>query len=352
MRVMAAILLHPGSALRHGRATIQVSPAEATVGRNGTLRRRTRCGASPCGGPETTASPHPGTALDGRRVTRPRLAALTAALVVVSAAVFLLDRLELWPLFIFPLILAAVFFFELGSLVVATWVGAVFVGYLSLHGRADPDTTRQVIIGLAMFTIAGLVLGRVQRSQHTLREMLAATSLTDRLTSLYNYGTFVDYLHNEITKVDRYGGCLSLIMFDLDHFKRFNDLHGHETGNDLLRRVGLTLRSMVRDADMAARYGGEEFALLIRGNGSEGFELAERVRRAIETIAVDLRNDETVFATVSAGVATYPNGSNDESILIEQADEALYESKRRGRNCVTLHADADLGDELSVTLSA
>jgi diguanylate cyclase (GGDEF)-like protein len=109
---------------------------------------------------------------------------------------------------------------------------------------------------------------------------------------------------------------------------------------------------MVRDADLAARYGGEEFALLIRGNGSEGFELAERVRRAIETIAVDLRNDETVFATVSAGVATYPNGSNDESILIEQADEALYESKRRGRNCVTLHADADLGDELSVTLSA
>jgi diguanylate cyclase (GGDEF)-like protein len=285
-------------------------------------------------------------------VTPLRLAALAAALTAVSAAVFALDKLYLWPLFIFPLILAAIFFFELGSLVVAGWVGLVFVTYLGVHGEADPAATRQVLIGLTMFTVAGLVLGRVQRNQHGLRELLAASSLTDRLTGLYNYGTFVDYLHNEITKVDRYGGRLSLLMFDLDHFKKFNDHHGHEAGNDLLRRVGATLQSMIRDADMAARYGGEEFALLIRGSGQEGYELGERVRRAIEAIAVDLRNGETVYATVSAGLATYPNGSNDESILIEQADEALYDSKRRGRNRVTMHADADMGDELSITLSA
>ena len=281
-----------------------------------------------------------------------RLAALAAALTAVSAAVFALDKLYLWPLFIFPLILAAIFFFELGSLVVAGWVGLVFVTYLAAHGEADPATTRQVLIGLTMFTVAGLVLGRVQRDQHGLRELLAASSLTDRLTGLYNYGTFVDYLHNEITKVDRYGGRLSLLMFDLDHFKKFNDQHGHEAGNDMLRRVGATLQSMIRDADMAARYGGEEFALLIRGSGQEGYELGERVRRAIEAITVDLRNGETVYATVSAGLATYPNGSHDESILIEQADEALYDSKRRGRNRVTMHTDADMGDELSITLSA
>jgi diguanylate cyclase (GGDEF)-like protein len=236
--------------------------------------------------------------------------------------------------------------------VVAGWVGVVFVIYLGAHGESDPAVTRQVLIGLTMFTVAGLVLGRVQRNQHVLRELLAASSLTDRLTGLYNYGTFVDYLHNEITKVDRYGGHLSLLMFDLDHFKKFNDQHGHEAGNDLLRRVGATLQSMIRDADMAARYGGEEFTLLIRGSGQEGYELGERVRKAIETIAVDLRNGETVYATVSAGLATYPNGSNDESILIEQADEALYESKRRGRNRVTMHADAHMGDELSIILSA
>ena len=94
-------------------------------------------------------------------------------------------------------------------------------------------------------------------------------------------------------------------MFDLDHFKRFNDRHGHEAGNDLLRRVGATLQTVVREADMAARYGGEEFALLISGDAQSGLELAERVRRAIETTAVELRGGEAVYVTASAGVATY-----------------------------------------------
>ena len=140
-----------------------------------------------------------------------------------------------------------------------------------------------------------------------MQAMLAASSLTDRLTGLYNYGTFVDYLHHEITKIDRYGGELTLIMLDLDHFKQFNDRHGHEAGNGVLRRVGATLRSAVRDADIAARYGGEEFAVLIRGDETHGYELAERLRRAIETIAIEVRGGERgVSRTVSAGVATYP----------------------------------------------
>lgn len=290
--------------------------------------------------------------IDLRRLSPFRVAALAGALAVVTAAVFAWDFLFLWPLFIFPLLLSAVFFFELGSLLVAGWVGVCFVGYFAFNSTPDPQTLRQALIGLTMFIVAGLVFGRVQRSQHVLRTLLAASSLTDRLTGLYNYGTFVDYLHNEIANRDRYGGHLALIMFDLDNFKQFNDRYGHEAGNDLLRRVGATLQSVVRESDMAVRYGGEEFALLIRGAGRDGHELAERVRKAVETIAIDLRKGERVYATVSAGVATYPNGSHDESILIEQADEALYESKRRGRNRVTLHADAHLGDDMAATLSA
>ena len=290
--------------------------------------------------------------LTERRITLKRVVLLTGALVAVSAVVFVGDMLYLWPLFIFPLMLAAVFFFELGSLLVTGWVGAVFVGYFAARQPADADMTRQTIIGLAMFSVAGLVFGRVQRNHHQLQNLLAASSLTDRLTGLYNYGTFVDYLHNEINKIDRYGGHLALIMIDVDHFKRFNDQYGHEAGNDLLRRVGVTLQSVVREADMAARYGGEEFALLVRGDGRDGYELAERVRRAVETIALDRRGGEAVFVTVSAGVATYRKGSGDETIFIEQADEALYDSKRRGRNRVTLHADAQVSRPLSATLSA
>ena len=168
---------------------------------------------------------------------------------------------------------------------------------------------RQALLGMVLFFLAGLLLGRVQRKNHEMQALLAASSLSDRLTGLYNYGTFVDYLHNEVTKIDRYGGELTLIMLDLDHFKQFNDRHGHETGNDLLRRVGATLRSAVRDADMAARYGGEEFAVLIRGDETHGYELAERLRRAIETTAVEVRGGDEVFCTVSAGVATLPGSA-------------------------------------------
>ena len=287
-----------------------------------------------------------------RRVTVRRVVALAGALVGVSGLLLGAGLLYLWPLFIFPLLLSAVFFFELGSLLVAGWVGGFFVAYFALRQPADPATARQAIVGLAAFSLAGLVLGRVQRDQHSLRKLLAATSLTDRLTGLYNYGTFVDYLHNEVIKTERYGGELTLIMFDLDHFKLFNDRYGHEAGNDLLRRVGATLQSVVREADMAARYGGEEFALLLRGDAQAGLELAERVRRAIETTALDLRGGEVVYVTASAGVAPYDAECNGETALIERADQALYESKAAGRNQVTVHASAELPEHLSITLSA
>jgi diguanylate cyclase (GGDEF)-like protein len=287
-----------------------------------------------------------------RRLNIRRGAALVSALLAVSALVFLLGAAYLWPLFIFPLFLAAVFFFELGSLAVTLWLGNFFVLYYSFREDASTAMVQQALLGMVLFFAAGLLLGRVQRKNHEMQALLAASSLSDRLTGLYNYGTFVDYLHNEITKVDRYGGELTLLMLDLDHFKQFNDKHGHETGNDLLRRVGATLRAAVRDADMAARYGGEEFAVLIRGDETHGYELAERLRRAIETIAVEVRGGEDVFATISAGVASYPLRAADETELVERADDALYESKRRGRNRVTIHTGLTEESAIPASLSA
>ena len=287
-----------------------------------------------------------------RRLTIRRLAAVTGALTLVAAVLLAGGLLYLWPLFIFPLLLGAVFFFELGSLLVAGALGGFFVAWFALHQPVDPAATRQAIVGLAAFSLAGLVLGRLQRAQRRLHDLLAASSLTDRLTGLYNYGTFVDYLHNEVTKAERYGGEFTLIMFDLDHFKRFNDRFGHEAGNELLRRVGATLQAVVREADMAARYGGEEFALLISGDAADGLELGERVRRAIEATALELRGGEVACVTASAGVASYSLGSHDETLLIEHADGALYESKRAGRNRVTVHPDSELPEHLAATLSA
>lgn len=271
-----------------------------------------------------------------RRVTVRRAAALTGTLALVSGLVVAGGAAYLWPLFVFPLFLGAVFFFELGSLAVTFWLGNFFVLYYSFAARPGEAMLQQALAGTALFLLAGLMLGALQRRAHAVRTRLEACSLTDRLTGLYNYGTFADYLHNEVTKVDRYGGRLCLLMLDLDHFKRFNDRYGHETGNRLLHHLGGLLAGMVRDADMAARYGGEEFAVLIRGDEADGYELAERLRRAVEMTDIDLRG-QALSVTLSAGVASYPGGAADEAELVERADAALYESKRRGRNRVTIH---------------
>jgi len=288
----------------------------------------------------------------GRRLTTRRAAALLASLLIVSALAFVVGAAYLWPLFVFPLVLAAVFFFELGSLTVTLWLGNFFVLYYSFRAPATTDAVRQALLGTALFFLAGLLLGRVQRRHHVTQEALAASSLSDRLTGLYNYGTFVDYLHTEATKVDRYGGEMALIMLDLDGFKQFNDRHGHQTGNELLRRVGTSLGDLVRDADMAARYGGEEFAVLIRGDETDAYELAERLRRAVESISVSGRGGEPAFTTISAGVAAYPAGARDETELIERADAALYESKRRGRNRVTISTGCVREEQIPASLSA
>ncbi len=297
--------------------------------------------------PATSATSDTG----GKRLTLRRAVALGAALAGVSALVLATGTAYVWPLSVFPLILAAVFFFELGSLAVTFWLGNLYVLRFSFGAPATEEAVSEALVGMALFLVAGLLLGRVQRRSAAARAQLAASSLTDRLTGLYNYGTFVDYLHNEVTKADRYGGELTLIMLDLDHFKQFNDRHGHEAGNDLLRRLGATIHGLVRDADHAARYGGEEFAVLMRGDEMHGFELAERLRRAAETTAVEVRGGGHVYATISAGVATY-RGDGDETRLVELADDALYESKRRGRNRVTVATPAVDQGGLATSLSA
>jgi diguanylate cyclase (GGDEF)-like protein len=295
---------------------------------------------------------HPAGDLADRRVFLRRGVVLGTALAAVTAIVVALGPAYLWPLFLFPLVLAAVFFFELGSLVVTGWLGLFFVNLFAFAEQPTPAAVRQAIVGTALFELAGLLLGRVQRNHHRLQASLAASSLTDRLTGLYNYGTFVDYLHNEVTKTDRYGGQLTLLMLDLDHFKDFNDRHGHEAGNELLRRVGAALRRLVREADVAARYGGEEFAVLIRGDESQGFELAERLRRAVEDLSVTVRGGREAYATVSVGVASYPGAAADETALVERADAALYASKHRGRNRVTIATVVSHKADVASTLSA
>ena len=153
---------------------------------------------------------------------------------------------------------------------------------------------------------------------------------TDGLTGLCNHRHLHERLAQEIERAERYDRPLSVVMGDLDHFKRFNDTHGHPRGDELLIRVAQTLRQASRAADIVARYGGEEFTLILPETpASDAGVLAERARHAIDQIEIG----GTCPISISVGVASYSPGLSQEA-LIEAADAALYAAKRRGRNRV------------------
>ncbi len=180
---------------------------------------------------------------------------------------------------------------------------------------------------------------------HALRRregrQLAARSFTDRLTGLRNYDFFSQAMRDELARVRRYGGCVTLVILDLDRFKAYNDRNGHAAGNKLLNAVGQAISREKRDADIAARFGGEEFAVLVPGRTGDGVILAERMRQAIAdlTPSPTSRKDFSPGVSASAGVATFPVDARDPKELFELADRALYEAKRLGRDQVVTAAE-------------
>jgi diguanylate cyclase (GGDEF)-like protein len=161
---------------------------------------------------------------------------------------------------------------------------------------------------------------------------LAQAAVTDGLTGLKNHRAFQEALHSAAQMAERLQQPLSLVMFDIDHFKQFNDRFGHPAGDELLRQVAQVLRESARAYDVAARYGGEEFALLLPNTALEqAVQVAERLRQQIRAI-------ENPHAPVSAsfGVATYRRGMPP-ATLVYEADAALYRAKRNGRDQVCVY---------------
>jgi diguanylate cyclase (GGDEF)-like protein len=161
---------------------------------------------------------------------------------------------------------------------------------------------------------------------------LAQAAVTDGLTGLKNHRAFQEALHSAAQMAERLQQPLSLVMFDIDHFKQFNDRFGHPAGDELLRQVAQVLRESARAYDVAARYGGEEFALLLPNTALEqAVQVAERLRQQIRAI-------ENPHAPVSAsfGVATYRRGTPP-ATLVYEADAALYRAKRGGRDRVCVY---------------
>jgi diguanylate cyclase (GGDEF)-like protein len=163
---------------------------------------------------------------------------------------------------------------------------------------------------------------------------LQELAYTDPLTGLFNHGYFQQLIERELARAARYSRPLSLILFDLDHFKAVNDEHGHPVGDEVLRRVSEIASRCVRQVDSVARYGGEEFAVILPETDSEGAViLGERIRKTLEKTSIQLR-DITIRVTISIGIYTYKPDSSSitRAFMINAADKALYFSKRNGRN--------------------
>lgn len=159
---------------------------------------------------------------------------------------------------------------------------------------------------------------------------------TDELTGLPNRRVFDQELRRRRAQWEQQGIPLTLIMLDIDHFKRFNDYHGHQTGDVVLREVAAVLERVARDLDVVCRYGGEEFGVILPGTTLEhGTVTAERMRRAVAENSV-LINDSELRVTISAGVAQ-ASGGEPVNELVNRADKALYTAKNSGRNATGVH---------------
>lgn len=209
------------------------------------------------------------------------------------------------------------------------------VGILQLKSKKadselDPIEKTQALIQLG--TLATDEIATAIEEQR-LRAKLQHQSNRDPLTHLFNRRYFMESLEREMYRAKTDNAELSLIMIDLDHFKTFNDIHGHIGGDKVLRSFGKMLNEESGDKDIVCRFGGEEFAVIaLNSSSAEAVQHAERIRQATQSLAVNFHGELLEGITASIGVATHPDDADSMEQLISNADTALYAAKNNGRN--------------------
>lgn len=200
------------------------------------------------------------------------------------------------------------------------------------HANLEIEGTRRFALEQVSLSIGNLKL----------RESLRQQSIRDVLTGLYNRRFFEESSQREMLRASRlqaqggYDG-LALMMIDIDHFKRFNDQHGHEVGDHVLREVAQVLQSQTRGSDVAARFGGEEFTIVMADiTAVQALERAQRVREAVEALVLRPSGRDVGGVTISIGLAQFPTHGITVEALLLSADKALYEAKHAGRNRVVV----------------
>ncbi|WP_201353476.1 GGDEF domain-containing protein [Hydrogenimonas urashimensis] len=177
------------------------------------------------------------------------------------------------------------------------------------------------------------------KKRYELEKRLQKMSYTDTLSGLYNRRYFMRYMEKEWQRFQRGGEPFSLLMIDIDHFKKINDTYGHPTGDVVIQKVAKLLRREIREMDFAARIGGEEFAVILPDTDEQkAVEVAERIRQQAECRRFTVTGKEKIDFRLSVGIAIAQNG-DDISQLMRASDQALYEAKKRGRNRVCFYSD-------------
>jgi diguanylate cyclase (GGDEF)-like protein len=197
-----------------------------------------------------------------------------------------------------------------------------------LNHRAEIETANQKLL---------LQNDQLQRANEVLEQL----SITDGLTKLHNHRFFQDHLTREIKRVSRTGEPLSMLICDIDDFKRLNDRLGHAAGDELLVGIARVLNDSIREADFLARYGGEEFVVLAPNTDLRGaVVVAEKIREAVAGGSYILDSSHQLTkVTVSIGVAQY---SGSRKRFFQAADQSLYRAKAAGKNCVMAEGEVEL----------
>lgn len=238
---------------------------------------------------------------------------------------------------------------EQSSLMVPLMVGGEVVGALEVAETVYPRhfTSQETALCVALGEQAAVAIRNAQlyRQLQEQKKTIEQQASVDGLTGLTNHRRFWERLRDEVTRARRYGHPLSLLMLDLDDFKRVNDRHGHPVGDDLLRAVAYTLQKETRQGvDCAARYGGEEFAVILpstpptpSGDDRCGVTVAERIRAAVAALRLPAVAADWAGITVSIGLASLPANAESVEDLVTRADQALYWAKARGKDAVAVY---------------
>lgn len=209
----------------------------------------------------------------------------------------------------------------------------LLIAYYSMRfGDYWLEVIYPLIFSILAFTFTFIVKYLIKSRDFEQQYRLATT---DGLTELYNHRYFQEQMRMQVEQSKRYKGNFSLIIIDIDYFKRFNDTFGHQSGDAVLRQVAFTLKKNVRATDIVCRYGGEEMSIILPNTGKEeAFATAEKICKRVAEKRFKLSAEKESNVTISLGVATFPFDGEDASSIIDTADKRLYNAKHNGRNQV------------------